>query len=665
MTASGGDVSSDSGESSAATLQSFDSEFMSLQEQVSKVVVSLVTDPSSTACVKRALLADITRLCVFMARQNTNDLLLPLLITFLNDRETALRVAFFESISGVCVFVGQASLQAFVMPCILQSLTDVEEAVVAAALASLCRLAEVSLHTRSSLIDIAGKIAPLLTHPSSWVRHGALGFFQSVGNHFSPSETYCLIRPILRPFLARPFLSLDSDHLAAALHPPVSRLAFDQALACAAEQQQQHSQLLASGGVAVPGAFGAAGAAGGAGGGAVGPAPSLDDESFDEQLLQHGAVYMLDVTADGASGDGLGGGGGADGGVGPSTVVPVAVSPSSPPASAAVSPPAAALTNDAAVAAAAAGVSVGPGEPLRDGPRPALDGGPRAGGGGVAPIDARAYPRGVNREDGQGASVGEREQRVAADGGRRRRWRATSVPHASQYCGCTRKATTHPTSSHRRRATMAASSSAGGATCQGAGVGGGVMMSPRARRLVALVWWHVPPSCPRLARLTRRRREAGAADGRRATRAAAAGAVTPGSRGRPRRCDVASSDSSLEGALVQGASSASRGPLRGGRAAPADSRRRRRISGGAGGSTLSGHLVGSGAAGTGGACHRPAPTLAAAARTLQVAAEEAAAEAAAAAAAARADRSTTARGRWGGACRLDGPERQRAPSSPR
>ena len=310
MTASGGDVSSDSGESSAATLQSFDSEFMSLQEQVSKVVVSLVTDPSSTACVKRALLADITRLCVFMARQNTNDLLLPLLITFLNDRETALRVAFFESISGVCAFVGQASLQAFVMPCILQSLTDVEEAVVAAALASLCRLAEVSLHTRSSLIDIAGKIAPLLTHPSSWVRHGALGFFQSVGNHFSPSETYCLIRPILRPFLARPFLSLDSDHLAAALHPPVSRLAFDQALACAAEQQQQHSQLLASGGVAVPGAFGAAGAAGGAGGGAVGPAPSLDDESFDEQLLQHGAVYMLDVTADGASGDGLGGGGG-------------------------------------------------------------------------------------------------------------------------------------------------------------------------------------------------------------------------------------------------------------------------------------------------------------------------------------------------------------------
>ena len=71
------------------------------------MVVNLVTDADSTAAVKRALLADITRLCIFMQRQATNDLLLPLLITFLNDRETSLRAAFFESISGVCAFVGQ------------------------------------------------------------------------------------------------------------------------------------------------------------------------------------------------------------------------------------------------------------------------------------------------------------------------------------------------------------------------------------------------------------------------------------------------------------------------------------------------------------------------------------------------------------------------------
>ena len=62
----------------------------------------------------------MTRLCVFLQRQSTNDMLLPLLITFLNDRDPALRCSFFESITAVCAFVGRASLQAFVLPCILQ-----------------------------------------------------------------------------------------------------------------------------------------------------------------------------------------------------------------------------------------------------------------------------------------------------------------------------------------------------------------------------------------------------------------------------------------------------------------------------------------------------------------------------------------------------------------
>lgn len=40
--------------------------------------------------VKRALLADITRLCVFFGFENTLDSILPQLITFLNDRCAAL-----------------------------------------------------------------------------------------------------------------------------------------------------------------------------------------------------------------------------------------------------------------------------------------------------------------------------------------------------------------------------------------------------------------------------------------------------------------------------------------------------------------------------------------------------------------------------------------------
>lgn len=41
---------------------------------------------AAAVVVKRALLADITRLCVFFGFENTLDSILPQLITFLNDR---------------------------------------------------------------------------------------------------------------------------------------------------------------------------------------------------------------------------------------------------------------------------------------------------------------------------------------------------------------------------------------------------------------------------------------------------------------------------------------------------------------------------------------------------------------------------------------------------
>lgn len=126
-----------SAEPTAAVLQSFDAELGALRADVSRVVIALVTDLDSSSSVRRALLDELTRLAIFMSRQLTNDLLLPHFITFLNDRDTSLRVAFFESIAGVCAFVGKVSLQAFVLPCILQGgLYDVEEVIPSAPLRS-------------------------------------------------------------------------------------------------------------------------------------------------------------------------------------------------------------------------------------------------------------------------------------------------------------------------------------------------------------------------------------------------------------------------------------------------------------------------------------------------------------------------------------------------
>lgn len=69
---------------------------------------------------------------------------------------------------------------------------------------------------------------PLLAHPNSWVRHGALGFFDAITPHFTAAEVFSLLRPTLRPFLCRPLVSLSTPDLSHSLKAPVSRMAFDQ-----------------------------------------------------------------------------------------------------------------------------------------------------------------------------------------------------------------------------------------------------------------------------------------------------------------------------------------------------------------------------------------------------------------------------------------------------
>lgn len=56
-----------------------------LQEQIA----TLLIDPESA--VKRALLINITCLCLFFGRQKANDVLLSHMITYLNDKDWMLR----------------------------------------------------------------------------------------------------------------------------------------------------------------------------------------------------------------------------------------------------------------------------------------------------------------------------------------------------------------------------------------------------------------------------------------------------------------------------------------------------------------------------------------------------------------------------------------------
>jgi phosphoinositide-3-kinase regulatory subunit 4 len=80
--------------------------------------------------VKRALLRDITRLCIFFGAAGTEQKLLPLLITMINDRDWELRYALCAHIPALGAFLGPVVTETFIMPLSHPLIVDVEELVV-------------------------------------------------------------------------------------------------------------------------------------------------------------------------------------------------------------------------------------------------------------------------------------------------------------------------------------------------------------------------------------------------------------------------------------------------------------------------------------------------------------------------------------------------------
>lgn len=226
----------------------YDAELAALQE----VFVSLASDMLSSASgvVKRMVLTDMLPLCVLLGGEKTDNSLLPLIITVLNDRsDWELRAAFFDNLAAVATFVGRDSLQHFILPCIVQALTDLHELVVEAALSALAALVELSLLPSDAALRAAQGCLPLLLHPSGALRLGTLGFLAALADFLGLADAHCLLRPLLLPYLRRDAhaasVSFSAETLGHALRTPLPRAAFRAAMqrACACLEQGEAPSL--------------------------------------------------------------------------------------------------------------------------------------------------------------------------------------------------------------------------------------------------------------------------------------------------------------------------------------------------------------------------------------------------------------------------------------
>ncbi|KAL6072824.1 Serine/threonine-protein kinase, variant 2 [Balamuthia mandrillaris] len=208
----------------------YDAELNEIQEIFHDIVVYILTKETSSA-VKRTLLMDITRLCIFFGREKTENTFLPHLSTLVNEHgDWELRCAFFHNIVGVSAFVGMVRLKAFILPCIYQCLTDEEEFVIDKAVNCMASLCELGLFRKPVLIEIAGRTAPMLFHPNVWIRFGVVAIMAAIAKQLSVADVYCFLIPILRPFLLSDIVDVTAQSLLEALKPPVSRVNFEKAL---------------------------------------------------------------------------------------------------------------------------------------------------------------------------------------------------------------------------------------------------------------------------------------------------------------------------------------------------------------------------------------------------------------------------------------------------
>ncbi|KAG9307924.1 hypothetical protein JVU11DRAFT_12894 [Chiua virens] len=204
---------------------SYDASLYDLHLSIQEQLAALLMDPSPI--VKRAVLHNISALCIFLGRQRTNDVILSHMITYLNDRDWLLRQAFFDSIVDVAACAGGRSLEEYILPLMVQALSDVEESVVARVLSALTSLCELGLFQKMRIWELMSATLCFFYHPNVWIRQGATAFIASAANHLQPSDVWCILYPSLRYLLRCDVKEIDEQSLLAAMKAPLPRPVFD------------------------------------------------------------------------------------------------------------------------------------------------------------------------------------------------------------------------------------------------------------------------------------------------------------------------------------------------------------------------------------------------------------------------------------------------------
>ena len=200
----------------------FDGILYELRKSFHSMVRDLLEDNSMA--VKRRILMSLTPLCLFFGRRVSTETFVPFVLTFLSHPQWQLRVAAYHHLLGVMSIVGSKSLEDITLALISKTFADQEEFVIDRAVLCVVSLVKAGMLRKKVVFDLAAQAAPLLLHPSKWVRNAALELEQVVWDSLSPADRFVFFCPFITPFLSNVLSPvLDSSAITKLLKSPVRR----------------------------------------------------------------------------------------------------------------------------------------------------------------------------------------------------------------------------------------------------------------------------------------------------------------------------------------------------------------------------------------------------------------------------------------------------------
>lgn len=155
------------------------------------------------------------------------------MITMLNEKtDWSVRAAFFDALCPVLSCIGWESVE-IVKPLLEQGLRDSEEFVIYRTLLSLAQMAGIGLLDKQQICYfLSAHVAPLLCHPSLWIRHGAVHFVCTICSQqreLTTADVLCSVAPTLGKFLSRSdLIAFDrAELLFGALKRAIPRAVYD------------------------------------------------------------------------------------------------------------------------------------------------------------------------------------------------------------------------------------------------------------------------------------------------------------------------------------------------------------------------------------------------------------------------------------------------------